>query len=111
MSAALSRLILDSTPAGILCLDLEDRITFANPSAARMLASGVVDDVVGQPIRTYIQFFGLTPDEVCWRDDGSGLPIEYENPPIVEGGQCNGVVLSVPKTDGPKAGGGSEVER
>src|SRR5712691_6484181 len=94
MSAALSRLILESTPTGIVCLDLEDRIIFANPAAARMLASGVVEDVIGQPIRTYIQFFGLTPDEVCWRDDGSSFPIEYESAPIVEAGQSIGVVLT-----------------
>jgi signal transduction histidine kinase len=95
MSAALSHLILESTPAGILCLDLDQRIIFANPSAARMLASGVVEDVVGQPIRTYIQFFGsTTPDEVCWRDDGSSFPIEYETVPLAEAVQHIGVVVT-----------------
>jgi signal transduction histidine kinase len=94
MSPALSRLILESTPAGIVCLDLEERIIFANPSAARMLASGVVEDVVGQPIRTYIQFFGANPNELCWRDDGSSFPIEYERAPIAEHGQPIGVVVT-----------------
>src|SRR5438309_9729600 len=94
MSAVLNRLILDSTPAGILCLDLEERIIFANPSAARMLASGVIEDVVGQPIRTYIQFFGATPNDLCWRDDGSSFPIEYESAPIAQDGQLVGVVVT-----------------
>jgi signal transduction histidine kinase len=94
MSPALSRLILESTPAGIVCLDLEERIVFANPSAARMLASGVTEDVVGQPIRTYIQFFGATPNDLCWRDDGSSFPIEYESAPIAQDGQLVGVVVT-----------------
>ena len=103
MSAALNRLILDSTPAGILCLDLDERIIFANPSAARMLASGVVEDVVGQPIRTYIQFFGSRPDEVCWRDDGSSFPIEYESVPIADAGQPIGAVVTFRDVTEPQA--------
>jgi two-component system sensor histidine kinase VicK len=94
MPAAFNRRILDSTSAGLMYLDLEDRVVFANAAAARLLASGVVEDLVGQPVRTYIQFFGSTSTEVCWRDDGTSFPIEYESVPIDEDGRPIGLVVT-----------------
>jgi len=84
-------LILERIPTGVLCLGPEGRITFANPRAAQMLGCDSPDDLVGQPIRTYIQFFshgspGAAGEEVCLRDDGTSFPLAYESAPLPEGG-------------------------
>ncbi len=55
----LSEQILDAAQDGIICLDLAGRIRFANPAAARLLGFTGVDELHGQPVRTYIQFSGM----------------------------------------------------
>ena len=112
----LSEQILAAAQDGIICLDLEGRIKFANPAAARLLGSGTADELLGQPVRTYIQFAGLSsvPDEpteamglllagmtllprgdqVCWSEDGISFPIEYESAPILEDGSIAGAVVT-----------------
>src|SRR5258707_12316610 len=62
---SLSEQILAAAQDGIICLDLAGRIKFANPAAARLLGCGAADELLDQPVRTYIQFAGLNtiPDE------------------------------------------------
>src|SRR5229473_4848573 len=112
----LSEQILDAAQDGIICLDLEGRIKFANPAAARLLGCSVVDELHGQPVRTYIQFSGtssvpnepaevtglllagmtLLPrgEQVCWSEEGVSFPIEYESAPIDEDGSVTGAVVT-----------------
>src|ERR1700730_17571832 len=51
--------ILNSAPEGIVGLDVEGRITFANPAAAGMMGY-TVEELRGQPIRTHMQFSGAS---------------------------------------------------
>jgi PAS domain S-box-containing protein len=116
MTHARPQSILDSVPVGGVCLDREARITFANPVAARLLGFSVVEDLLDQPILTYIQFArssaaaeratdgaglalaGITVlpqgEESCWRGDGTSFPIEYESAPTIEDGVLVGVVIT-----------------
>ena len=89
--------ILDSAPAGIVCLDLEGRILFANPFVARMLGCTAGDDLVGQPIYSYLQFFsfGATGEDTCIREDGTSFPVEYETAPLIEEGKAAGIVVTL----------------
>jgi PAS domain S-box-containing protein len=112
----LSEQILDAAQDGIICLDLAGRISFANPAAARLLGFTGVDELHGQPVRTYIQFSGmgtltnqpgdaaglllagmtLLPrgEQVCWSEEGASFPIEYESAPIDEDGSLAGAVVT-----------------
>jgi PAS domain S-box-containing protein len=112
----LSDQILAAAQDGIICLDLEGRIKFANPAAARLLGCSMADELLGQPVRTYIQFAGLSSladepteatglqlagmtllprgDQVCWSEEGASFPIEYESAPIHEAGAIAGVVVT-----------------
>ena len=101
----LGQRILDATPVGILHLDPEGRIVYANPAATRILGYSV-EELVGQPIRTHLQFSGPTPgvdeamqilplgEDLCWREDGSSFPIECDSAPLEEDGQVVGSVLT-----------------
>src|SRR5579859_3637409 len=111
----LSDQILAAAQDGILCLDLEARIKFANPTAARLLGANA-DELLGQPIRTYIQFAGLRSaahqppeltglslggmtllargEQLCWSEDGVSFPIEYESAPIHADGSIDGAVVT-----------------
>jgi PAS domain S-box-containing protein len=112
----LSEQILDAAQASIICLDLEGRIKFANPAAARALGCTVADELLGQPVRTYIQFAGLSSpmdepgeatglmlagmtllprgEQVCWSEEGISFPIEYESAPMLEAGSITGAVVT-----------------
>lgn len=57
----LSEQILAAAQDGIICLDLDGRIKFANPAAARLLGCGAAEELLDQPVRTYIQFASLSP--------------------------------------------------
>src|SRR5712692_9608608 len=94
----LSEQILAAAQDGIICLDLEGRIKFANPAAARLLGCTAVDELHGQPVRTYIQFTGMSSvsnepvetaglvlagmtllahgEQLCWSEEGTSFPIE-----------------------------------
>ena len=87
-----SERILDSAPEGIVGLDLDGRITFANPAAAAMM-SYTVEELHGQPIQTHIQFLG-SGEESCWREDGTSFPIECESAPIGDAGHIVGSVVT-----------------
>lgn len=114
--STLSDQILDAAQDGVVCLDLEARIKFANPAAARILGCSAIDELHGQPICTYIQFSGLTsvpyqPPELtglslggmtllprgeqsCRSVAGVSFPIEYESAPLREDGSIVGTVVT-----------------
>jgi PAS domain S-box-containing protein len=93
--------ILDSVPEGIVGLDVEGRITFANPAAAGMMGY-TVEELHGQPIRTHMQYSGSSPhvpdlplgQESCWREDGTSFPIECETAPVSVAGRVVGSVVT-----------------
>jgi PAS domain S-box-containing protein len=100
---------VNATRVGIICVDLEGRITFANPSAAMMM-SYTVDELRGQPMRTHMQLSSAVQavdpahdaaeqylpfgEELCWRGDGTSFPIEYESAPFGEPGHAEGTVVT-----------------
>jgi signal transduction histidine kinase len=89
--------IIQFAPTGIVCLDPDGRITLANPFACQMLGPGLEEDLVGQPIRSYIQFLtlGSAGEDVCVQDDGSSFPIEYESAPMLQDGRVTGTVVTL----------------
>jgi two-component system, OmpR family, sensor histidine kinase VicK len=103
--------ILACAVDAIVCLDLEARITYANAAATRLLDCSDADDLLGQPIGTLLQIgaiggaggtlrFGnldLQPsgDLLCWRDNGSSFPVEYEAAPLIEDGRVIGAVVTL----------------
>ena len=112
-----SRLILDSVSDGILGLDLEGRITFANREAAERLGRPEAA-LLGQPLCAVLRHgpAGAPPhaagqgpvqaalaegraaevlDEVLHQEDGSQQPLEYGVRPITQDGQRIGVVIAL----------------
>ncbi len=93
----LSEQILERAATGILCLDLDGCILFANPAAARLLGCADPNELIGQPVRTYIQFLSTASsgEDRCIREDGSSFPIEYESSPLTEAEDIVGTVLTI----------------
>ena len=94
--------ILDAAPQGIVGLDVDGRITFANLAAAGMMGY-TVEELQGQPIRTHMQFSGSSTsveldlplgEESCWREDGTSFPIECESAPLTDDGRIVGSVVT-----------------
>ncbi len=115
-----TRLILESSAEGIFGTDSEGRITFVNPAACGMLGFSA-EDLVGQP--SHDAFHHHRPDgseypkeacpmyaaythgkasriddELLWRKDGTGLPVEYGATPILKDGEVIGSVISFTDT-------------
>jgi diguanylate cyclase (GGDEF)-like protein/PAS domain S-box-containing protein len=109
-------LLLNSAWGGILGLDMRGNHRFVNPAAARMLGYTVAE-LVGQhshatwhrqqadgkpyaledcPMHAAMaagrELQGI--NEVFWKKDGTGLPLEYNCTPIVQGKQTLGAVLT-----------------
>ena len=114
-SRAHANLLLDSVTEGIFGLDLEGRVTFANPAAARMLGYQV-EGLVGQRMHPLVHHTypdgspyprercpmyrtahegvaNSVDDEVLWRRDGSSFPVEYTSVPVIEAGRNIGTVV------------------
>jgi len=102
----LSDRILDAARDGIIYLDAQGRIEFANPAAAQILGYSV-EELLGQPIRTHLQFAVPRPgmddivlqtppldEDVCWREDGSSFPIECETATVCDDGRLTGTVIT-----------------
>jgi PAS domain S-box-containing protein len=111
-----SRMILESVGEGIFGLDSTGRMTFVNPAALRMLGFSE-DDMIGEKVHALIHHSHTdgTPydeagcpmnasysqgtahqvaDEVLWRKDGTGFPVEYASTPILKDGRVLGAVVT-----------------
>lgn len=110
-----NRLLLESASSGIIGVNNLGRVSFANPSAAAMLAYSR-QALLGQNlhklihqydgngcayeqdecamVESYTQGKRATIDnEVFWRADGSCFPVEYSTHPIYKAGLLSGAVL------------------
>ena len=111
-----TRLILDSAAEGIFGVDTEGVVTFVNPACCQMLGFAPAE-MLGQPSHQLIHrrradgsdypreqcpmFAAYTrgeanriDDELLWRKDGTGLPVEYGATPIRKNGAVVGAVIS-----------------
>jgi diguanylate cyclase (GGDEF)-like protein/PAS domain S-box-containing protein len=110
-----NELILNSAGEGIYGLDLEGRLTFINPIAARMLgweADALVGKLIpglvhsSQPHGTLhwkhgsvalaaeLCFLQHVNEEIFWRKDGTDFLVEYISTPILEHGVLMGTVVT-----------------
>jgi PAS domain S-box-containing protein len=106
-------MILSSAGEGIYRLDVEGRITYANPAVAELLDCRVEDLLGGDAHKLlHHSLADRTPfpveecriiaslrgevhhvtDEVFWRPDGTCVPVDYTSAPIRSGGEIVGVV-------------------
>ncbi|MES4786859.1 MAG: hypothetical protein C4294_14715, partial [Nitrospiraceae bacterium] len=121
IEAALERLsrqhelLLNSAGEGIYGLDRQGNTTFVNPAAARMLG-WAAEDLIGCPMHPILHHTkpdgSPYPSEACpiyaalkdgsvhsvenevfWRKDGTGFPVEYVSTPIREHGEIIGAVV------------------
>ena len=111
-----NELILNSVGEGLCGLDLQGRITFVNPAAAKLLGYQF-QELLGQSIEVILLHIradittipveespiyaslkdGVVHqviDEVFWRKDGSSFPVEYVSTPILEQGEIVGAVIA-----------------
>jgi PAS domain S-box-containing protein len=110
-------LILNSVGEGVYGLDLEGRVTFVNPAAAKMIGWDI-NDLIGQSMHSVLHH--SKPDgrpypihhcpiyqafrdgrihrantEVFWRKDGSSFPVEYISTPLQDQhGEVVGTVVT-----------------
>jgi PAS domain S-box-containing protein len=100
-----SELILNSAAEGICGFDLQGKVTFANPAAARVMVLSV-PEMIGRQEQTLFPAFktqaragaasdnGFHPTEVvATRPNGSTFAAEYIRSPIHEDGRAVGEVL------------------
>ena len=111
-----SRLLLESTAEGIFGVDRGGRITFVNPAGAAMLGFAP-EELVGRGAHEAVHSRRAdgspypeaecrmvralergepcrVDDELLWRKDGTGLPVEYRATPMRKGGEVVGAVVS-----------------
>src|SRR5829696_820565 len=109
-------MVLKSAGEGIIGLDLQGRVTFANPAASDMTGWST-QDLLGRPMHNLAHHTkpdgasypseecpihaafttGTThsrDDEVFWRKDGTSFPVEYTSTPIFEDGEIVGAVVT-----------------
>ncbi|MCG8428857.1 MAG: EAL domain-containing protein [Chromatiales bacterium] len=110
-----NRLLLDSAGEGIFGIDTQGRLTFINPAALQLLGwSG--DELLGNSMHKITHFGGIEPydcpvtdcpicsvitsrksekvvDDLFWRKDGTGFPVEYTSTPVIENGEVTGAVV------------------
>ena len=110
-----NRLLLDCVGEGIFGIDVDGKLMFVNPAAMDMLGR-TKEELMGDsmhvlthhtrangepypesecPIHSVIQTRKLETvlDDVFWRKDGSGFPVEYTSTPIIDNGQLKGAVV------------------
>lgn len=101
-------LILDSAGEGIVGLNADGSITFANRTAGTMLGYAP-EQMIGNYFDRLVQAPNIPPiapsailrpnnaeqvcDDVFWRSDGHSFQVEYLAAPIVEDGQVAGAVV------------------
>jgi len=108
--------ILESAAEGILGLDRNGTVTFANSAVAGLLGAGR-DELRGHNVHDLVH--GYQPDgpphaanecpvllslrrgtvehmedDVFWRHDGASFPVQYTSSPIVDRGELMGAVLT-----------------
>jgi two-component system, OmpR family, sensor histidine kinase VicK len=109
-------LILAAVDDGIYGMDLEGKLTFINPAAAKLLGY-TADELRGKDIHDLIHhshpdgtqhsktncpiLLGLRRregvrirDDVFWRKDGTTIPVEYVASPLIDEGQIAGMVVA-----------------
>lgn len=109
------RLLLESANSGIYGVDVEDNITFVNPTAARLFGY-LPEELIGKEAHTTVHHTradgSLYPqqdcplyatladgqpheikDEVFWRKNGSAFAVEYTTHPIYREGMLFGAVV------------------
>jgi len=110
-----SRLILGSVNDGIVGMDTDGMLTFANPAAPAMLGYSE-DELLGHPMHALVHHHypdgrdfpreacamyqtsqdgksRTIADEVLWRKDGTPLPVEYSTTPVYKDDQLVGTVV------------------
>lgn len=110
-----SRLILGSVKDGIVGLDCDGRITFANAASYTMLGY-MEQDFLGKPVHALIHHHypdgrelpheecamylsscdgqpRTVDDEVLWHKDGTAMPVEYSVTPVFSNGKLGGTVV------------------
>jgi two-component system, sensor histidine kinase and response regulator len=111
-----TRQILEAAAEGIFGVDTEDRITFVNRSACRLLGY-TAEELIGQPSHSLIHHHrpdgsacpaeqcpmlaacrrgeaSRVDDECLWRKDGTDFPVEYGAMPMIKDGRITGAVIS-----------------
>ncbi|MEB3294160.1 MAG: PAS domain-containing sensor histidine kinase [Synechococcales bacterium] len=110
-------LILNAVGEGVYGLDLEGRVTFVNPAAAKMIGWDI-PDLIGQSMHSVLHHskpdgqpypihecpiyqafrdgrIHRTNTEVFWRKDGSSFPVEYISTPMQnQQGEVVGTVVT-----------------
>jgi PAS domain S-box-containing protein len=109
------QLILDSAGEGIYGVDIQGKATFVNPAAARALQYEP-DELIGQLMHKVLHhskpdgrpyptdecpIYGAfrcgsvnhVTDEVFWKKDGTGFPVEYTSTPIRRRDEIVGAVV------------------
>lgn len=111
-----SRLILKSVKNGIVGLDTEGNITFANPAAYESLGFEESDflnhhfqslvhyaDIDGNPLTSGASGIHKTTqdgearssdEEVLWHKEGHAIPVEYSTTPVLRGNELLGAVVT-----------------
>lgn len=112
---AQTELILNAAGDGIFGLDKQDRITFINPAALRMLGQQNTD-LIGQPLSRLLEPGPVSASvrggqyepfyqalrggsvyqgsgELFKRGDGATFPVEYVSTPIFDHGSATGTVV------------------
>lgn len=111
------RLLLESTTEGICGIDTDGNCTFANSKCLELLGYTDIDELLGkqlhdlihnpqtsdsahhfQECQIYKPFLenrsSYADDELFWRKDGSGFPVEYRSDPIRRNDSIIGVVIT-----------------
>lgn len=110
------QLILDAVGDGIYGMDLEGKLRFINPAAAKMLGYAA-EEMLGKDVHSLIHhshddgtqhskancpiLLGLRRregvrirDDVFWRRNGNKIPVEYVASPLVDEGVIAGMVVA-----------------
>ena len=99
-ASARSDIVLESAGEGVVGLDLNGRITFANPAAGAILGRRE-DDLVGKDLRAYMPGVAEalaaprpgTNETRLTSSDGSQVPVEWTLTPALRTGNAIGAVV------------------